>query len=85
GVKLRILFHIALMPDGSYSATLDSPDQGATGIPATAAQVTYPDVRLEWKGIGGVFTGKLTNGRLSGTWRQGNAALPLELERSMAQ
>jgi RNA polymerase sigma factor (sigma-70 family) len=84
-VALRIVFHIALMPDDSYSATMDSPDQGVAGIPATAAQVTYPNVRLEWKAIGGVFTGKLENGRLSGTWRQGNVALPLKLERGAAQ
>jgi RNA polymerase sigma factor (sigma-70 family) len=79
-VTLHIVFHIALMPDGSYSAAMDSPDQGAAGIPATAAQFTYPNVRLEWKAIGGVFTGKL-----SGTWRQGNVALPLKLDRSAAE
>jgi hypothetical protein len=84
-VALRLVFHIALMPDGSYSATMDSPDQGATGIPATAVQFTYPNVHLEWKGIGGAFTGKLENGRLSGTWRQGNAAFPLQLERGAAE
>jgi hypothetical protein len=84
-VTLHIVFHIALLPDGSYSATMDSPDQGAVGIPATAAEFTYPNVRLEWKAIGGVFTGKLENGRLSGTWRQGNVTLPLKLERSAAQ
>jgi len=84
-VALRIVFHIALMPDGSYSATMDSPDQGAAGIPATAAEFTYPNVRLEWNGIGGVFTGKLENGKLSGTWRQGKAALPLKLERGAAK
>ncbi len=78
---LHIVFHIAHMSDGSYSATMDSPDQGATGIPATAAQFTYPNVRLEWKAIGGVFAGKLENGRLSGTWSQGKTTLPLKLER----
>ncbi len=84
-MALHIVFHIALLPDGSYSATMDSPDQGATGIPATAAEITYPNVRLEWNGIGGVFTGKLENGKLSGTWRQGKAALPLKLERDAAK
>ena len=81
---LHIVFHIALMPDGSYSATLDSPDQGAYGIPATLAKVTYPNIRMEWSAIGGVFTGKLSNGKISGTWHQGNGSLPLELERDKA-
>ena len=84
-MPLHIVFHIALLPDGSYSATMDSPDQGASGIPATAAEFTDPSLRLEWSGIGGVFTGKLENGRLSGTWRQGKSALPLKLEREAAK
>jgi hypothetical protein len=84
-VALHIVFHIALMPDGSYSATMDSPDQGAAGIPATTAQFTYPNVSLEWNGIGGVFTGKLENGGLSGNWSQGKATFPLKLERSTAE
>jgi hypothetical protein len=83
-VQLHIVFHIALMPDGSYSATLDSPDQGTIGIPATAAQFTSPNLRLEWSGIGGVFTGRLENGKLSGTWSQGKSAFPLKLERGGA-
>jgi len=84
-VTLHVVFHIAHMPDGSYSATMDSPDQGATGIPATAVQFTYPNIRMEWRGFGGVFAGKLENGRLSGTWSQGKAALPLKLERGAAE
>ena len=83
-VILHIVFHIALMPDGSYSATMDSPDQGASGIPATAVKFTYPNLRMEWNGFDGVFTGKLEKGRLLGTWRQANIALPLQLERGAA-
>ena len=69
------------MPDGSYSATMDSPDQGALGLPASAVQYTFPNIKVEWNGISGVFAGKLEKGRLSGTWRQGNVVLPLKLER----
>jgi len=83
-MELHIVFHIAFLADGSYSATMDSPDQGASGIPASTAQFTYPNLRLEWKAIGGVFTGKLDHGGLSGTWRQGPVSLPLKLEREPA-
>ena len=34
GVELRIVFHISQDSVGVLTATLDSPDQGATGIPA---------------------------------------------------
>lgn len=83
-IALHIVFHIALMPDGSYSATMDSPDQGASGIPASAAQISFPNVRLEWKAFNGVFTGKMEDGRLGGTWHQGKVSLPLKLERDKA-
>ena len=84
GTELHIVFNIAQMDDGSYSATLDSPDQGAFGIPASDATVTYPNVRLTWKTIGGAFDGKLDGGKLSGSWRQGQA-FPLQLERDTSQ
>jgi RNA polymerase sigma factor (sigma-70 family) len=85
GMQLRIVFHIALMPDGSYAATMDSPDQGATGIPATTAECAYPNVKLSWSAIGGVFTGKMSNGKLSGKWSQSNLSFPLELEKYTPQ
>lgn len=82
GVQLNVVFHIAQMPDGSYSATLDSPDQGATGIPATSVDWTFPNVRLTWKQFGAVYIGKLDNGRLTGAWHQGKAVLALQLQRT---
>jgi RNA polymerase sigma factor (sigma-70 family) len=83
--ELHIIFHIGLLPDGSYAATMDSPDQGGSGIPATMAEFTYPNLRLEWQGIGGVFKATLKDGRLAGTWRQGKVSLPLNLERGGAE
>ena len=84
GVTLRLLFHIARSPDGSYSATLDSPDQGAAGIPASGAEFTYPQLKLEWQAMNGVYTGTLEHNRLSGTWRQGTVSFSLKMERTTA-
>lgn len=39
GATLRIVFHIEAAKEGGYSASLDSPDQGAFGIPVN--QTTY--------------------------------------------
>jgi len=61
---------------------MDSPDQGATDLPATTINQTPPKVRIEWKAIGGVFNGTLKSGKLTGTWRQGKTSLPLNLNRS---
>jgi RNA polymerase sigma factor (sigma-70 family) len=84
-IALHIVFHVALMSDGAYSATMDSPDQGARSIPATSAAFNYPDLKMEWKGLGGVFAGKLAKGRLVGAWSQGKVSLPLQLDRIPAQ
>lgn len=81
GTQLHIVFHIALMPDGTYSATLDSPDQGANGLPATTADCDFPNVHLTWKLLDGVFAGKMESGKLSGTWTQSKYSFPLHLER----
>jgi RNA polymerase sigma factor (sigma-70 family) len=83
GMQLHIVIHIALMPDGSFTATMDSPDQGAFGIPATTADCNYPDVKLTWKAINGVYTGKMSNGKLAGTWSQGKGSFPLDLQKDM--
>ena len=82
--QLRLAFHIALLPDGSYTASLDSLDQGSMNFPATTVQVNYPDIRMEWKLIGAVFAGTLKSGKLSGNWRQGPTSLPLEMKRDVA-
>ncbi len=85
GTQLHIIIHIALMPDGSFSATMDSPDQGAYGLVASAADCAFPNAKLVWKAIGGTFAGKMEDGKLSGTWRQGKASFPLNLEKTTAQ
>ena len=36
GIQLRLVFNVEQTESG-YSATMDSPDQGAFGIPATSA------------------------------------------------
>ena len=45
GAELRIVFHITEGEDGTLSATMDSPDQGATGI--TVSEVTFADGHLK--------------------------------------
>jgi hypothetical protein len=80
--KLHFVFHIAKSPDGSVSATMDNPDQGANNILATTLQYTPPKVSIMWAGIRGVFNGALQDGKLTGTWRQYGSVHPLTLTRS---
>jgi RNA polymerase sigma factor (sigma-70 family) len=80
--KLRLVLHIGKQADGTFATTMDSPDQGAKDMLASTTRYAAPKVHMEWKAIRGVFEGNLKSGKLSGTWRQGAASLPLALERS---
>jgi len=82
GLKLRSALNIARLPDGKFSCTMISLDQGGGTIPASTVQYAPPNVRLEWPTIGGSFNAKLENGKISGTWRQGGQIIPLVFERS---
>jgi hypothetical protein len=68
GLHLRLVFNIALLADGKFSATLDSPDQSLYAMPFDVIAFTPPKVRLEMKSAKCVFEGKLSGGKLSGTW-----------------
>ena len=80
GTSLPLIFHIT-ETDGSLSATLDSPAQGATGIPVDT--VTFEDghVTLRINAIGGGYEGDLANDTLTGTWSQSGMSFDLTLER----
>jgi hypothetical protein len=84
GVKLQLALNVAKLPDGTYSCSMTSLDQGRGEIPASTTQYFPPNLRLEWPAIGVSFNGKLENGKLTGAWRQGGGAIPLVLERNEA-
>jgi hypothetical protein len=78
---LRLVLKIAKAPDGLFTGSLDSLDQGST-IPIDRITVTGATVRLELKAVSGVFEGTMnvTGTELRGTWNQG-MPLPLTFTR----
>jgi len=83
GTELRIIFKISKNPDGTLTATLDSPDQGAADIPVEEVIFEDNTLRLEVKSIGGVYEGKVSEGFLviEGEWKQSGQILPLTVKR----
>ncbi|GAG08171.1 unnamed protein product, partial [marine sediment metagenome] len=83
GTELRIVFKISKNSDGTLTATLDSPDQGATDIPVEEVIFIDNTLRLEVKSVGGVFEGKVSEDFLiiEGEWKQSGQTLPLTLKR----
>ena len=83
--SLRIVFHVTAS-NGLYSATMDSPDQGAKGIPVSEIRAEGTQVRLEVAAVGGTYLGALDeNGNLKGSWKQSGLSFPLNLTRQKGQ
>lgn len=80
--SLRMIFHIVNTEDG-LMATLDVPDQGAKDVPVTTVTRDGPALKLEMKGLGGGFEGKISPdlSTIDGTWTQVGNSLPLVLKR----
>jgi len=81
GLQLRVVFHISEEPDGTFSATMDSPDQGAMGIPIDEVTIEDAYIRLELKSAFAVFEGVISQdfSTIEGEWKQAGSSLPLEL------
>ncbi len=81
--SLRLVFNIQAKPDGSFAGTLDSPDQGATGIAISRIAIAQGQVKIEVKVIGGGFEGTLNaeGSEMTGQWKQGGAALDIAMKR----
>lgn len=83
GAKLRLVVHLKAAEDSTFTATMDSPDQGATGIPLDVVEIDGDRVRVGSSKLRAEFAGRLVahGTHLEGTWNQGGLSLPLVLER----
>ncbi|HTY11818.1 MAG TPA: alpha/beta fold hydrolase [Bacteroidota bacterium] len=85
-LELRVVFHIQSDSAAGLQATLDSPDQGAKGIPVDNVSYRLDSLVLTINAIGGAYQGIVQPGDsvVIGMWKQQGAALPLELHRVRA-
>lgn len=80
GTKLRLNFHIQ-HSDGQWSATMDSPQQGATGIKVQSAEVNGQEVTLSMPSMGIKYEAMCEGDSLKGTFKQGGMEFPLDMVR----
>ena len=80
--KLRLALHIANTEDG-LTATMDSLDQGANGMPVTTITQNGSSLKFEMKAIGGAYDGNIGKDLQSfeGMWTQGGRSWPLVFKR----
>src|ERR1044072_504050 len=83
GTKLDLVLHITTK-DGVLSATLDSPDQGATGLQIDSITVTGKSLRFEMKALGANYAGVFSadGSQIEGQFSQQGATLALTFKRS---
>lgn len=81
--QLRIVFHIQ-ENNGVYTATMDSPDQGATGIPTQGVSYEHPNLSVDMSALGAKFTGVVAEdfSAIKGTFSQAGMNLELNLGRA---
>ncbi len=81
GIKLRLVFHIQQSEQG-LSATLDSPDQGAKGIPCDTVTFNPFALRIVMRSLGASYDAVLANDTLKGTFSQMGMKMPLDMVRN---
>ncbi|MBL7713066.1 MAG: alpha/beta fold hydrolase [Chitinophagaceae bacterium] len=84
GIQLRIVFHIS-RNGAVYTTTMDSPDQGAKGIPVTTTVFTDPVLKLEVPSARIEYEGTLGNDAITGTFKQGGLSVPMNLGRNASE
>ena len=67
--------------DGYVKVSLDSPDQGAKGIPAFKEYLSDDSVAVEVEQIGMTYRARLKDGKLDGTFSQNGFSIPLVLAK----
>lgn len=85
-IQLRVVFHIWNTTHG-LTASMDSPDQGAGGIPVTSVVHNGSKITMQSNAVGGEFVGSInaSHTAMAGTWTQGGGSLPLILKRMKSE
>ena len=82
GTKLKVVFNISKTPEGTFTATMDSPDQGVKGIAVDSVMFDYGHLVMDVKSVMGSFDGNLERDKpeIKGIWTQGGMSFPLVLK-----
>src|SRR3970040_2245785 len=85
GTQLRLVFTIT-KTDTGINATMDSPDQGAKGIPTTSTtfensilRITITNAKIEYEGTLG------NDNIIVGTFKQGGQSFPMNLSKEVIE
>ena len=85
GTQLRVVFNVA-KTDSGYASTMDSPDQGAKGIPTNKTDFENGTIKINSEKLRMNFEGKLENDTIiKGSFVQNGFTFPLNLTRGLVE
>lgn len=84
GIQLRVVFNISKTGSG-YSSTMDSPDQGAKGIPVTSTTFENSTLKLAVFNANIEYKGVLKDSNITGTFKQAGQSFPLKLSKGIVE
>jgi pimeloyl-ACP methyl ester carboxylesterase len=84
GTELRIVFNISTTENG-YTSTMDSPDQGAKGIPVKSTNYENGILKIEMPNIKLEYSGELKSGTIAGNLKQNGMSFPMNLSKEAIQ
>jgi pimeloyl-ACP methyl ester carboxylesterase len=80
GIQLRVVFNIT-KTDTGYTSTMDSPDQGAKGIPVTSTSFENSILNLKVSNAGIEYKGEYNADSITGTFTQRGQSFAMNLKR----
>jgi len=83
-VNLRLVLHISETSTGLKS-TLDSPDQGAFGMPATKTTFENSNLQVEVAALNLEYNGILNGDKITGNFKQAGQEFSLDLVRGVSK
>jgi hypothetical protein len=81
--EVRIVLHITKSPEGTLTATMDSPDQGALAVPVESIRLDGNKLQFAASGTKGAYEGTVKrNGTITGNWIQAQNRTELNFQKS---
>jgi hypothetical protein len=78
---ISVIFRFEQNAEGEFAVFVDSPDQGATGMPATTASLVDGNLSLTFASVKAEYGGKLIGDKIDGIWTQSGQTFPLSVTR----
>lgn len=78
--ELTIVFNFFKDENGVRKCTMDSPDQGAKGIPGNVIVLSADSMKVNVPSIGASYSGKISGRKVFGTFVQNGYSFPLALD-----